>query len=181
MAKIKVGLNPKEISSLIQRLEKARDELKELDEELPKELAEQTSKQIVKYYALKGFSSDDKPTIGVVKYGKGYKAFIRGSGVIYEEFGTGDVGASNGHPWKGDYGLNPYNSGETIRPADEQSSEKYGIDSGLYWTYYDPVRHRMVATQGIPSGKFMYNADIWLRDNYKKIAKQKVDDILSKL
>lgn len=181
MAKIKVSLNPKEIGDLIKRLQKARDDFEKLEDELPKELAKSTSKQIVKHYALKGFHSDEKPTIGVVKTQNGYRAYIRGPAVIYEEFGTGDVGASNGHPWKGDYPLRPYNSGETIRPADETSSEKYGIDSGLYWTYYDPVKHRMVATQGIPSGKFMYGADIWLRNNYKKIAKEKVDDILSKL
>lgn len=182
MAKIKVSLSSNSIKDAIKKLNKAKKELAKVDDELAKELAEQTKDKIVSYYSKKGFSSSDTPTIGVVKYSKGYKAFIRGRNVIYEEFGTGDIGAKNGHPWKGDYGLNPYNSGATIRSTNNLSpefQEEQGLQDGLYWTYTE--NGEKVFTQGIPAGKFMYNADIWLRDNYKRIAKKKVDDVLSKL
>lgn len=181
MVKIKTKLSTDDINSVIKKLNRLKKELSNIDDTISKTLAEETKNQIIKNYALKGFSSSDKPTIGIAKYSKGYKAFIRGSSVIYDEFGTGDTGARNGHPWKGDYSLNPYNSGETIRQANEKSQARYGIGSGLYWTYYDDIKDMIVATQGVPSGKFMYKSAMWLKDNYKSIVKEKVDDVLSKL
>lgn len=182
MVKIKAKLSSSSINDTIAKLNKLKKELVALEDTLPKELAEQTSQKIEDFYSQKGFESTTTPMIGVAKYGDGYKAFARGSEVIYEEFGTGDVGANNGHPWKGDYGLNPYNSGRTIRSTEKLSQEKkaeHNIQSGLYWTFKRDGKK--IYTQGIPSGKFMYNADLWLKDNYKKIAIKKVDDILSKL
>lgn len=182
MARIKTKLSTGSINETIHKLETLKQELKKLDDAIPRELAEQTASKIEAFYATKGFSSKTSPTIGIAKYNNGYKAFARSKDVIYEEFGTGDVGANNGHPWKGDYGLNPYNSGPTIRSTDKLSPEtksEHNISEGLYWTYKSDGEK--VFTQGIPAGKFMYNADLWLKDNYKKIVKQKVDDVLSKL
>lgn len=182
MARIKVKLNSSSINETIAKLNNLKQELVKLEDTLPEELATQTSSKIEQFYAQKGFEGTSTPSIGVAKYGDGYKAFARGPEVIYEEFGTGDAGANNGHPWKGDYGLNPYNSGITIRSTDKLSPEKkaeHGIQNGLYWTFKRDGEK--IYTQGIPSGKFMYNADLWLKDNYKKIVIKKVDDILSKL
>ncbi len=174
-------LSPNGVNETIQRLKNLKKELKNLENDLPKILAEETMEQMRENYFSKGFESSDKPMFGVAKYSNGYKAFIRGTSVIYDEFGTGDAGADNGHPWKGEYSLNAYNSGETIRPANEKSQARYGISSGLYWTYYDEFLDTIIATQGVPSGKFMYKSAIWLKDHYKKITKDKVADVLSKL
>ena len=184
MAKsIKVNLSPSSIDSAIKKLQVVKKAIDDDKDNILRDLAEQTKDKIEEYYNKLQFTSSDRPTFAVVKYGNGYKAIARGSSVIYDEFGTGDRGQADGHPWKGDFGLNPYNSGKTIRPAKylgKEKQQKTGINSGLYWTYKDELGN-IHYTQGVPSGKFMYNADIWLRDNYKEIVKKKVDDVLSKV
>ena len=184
MAKnIKINLNSSDIDKTIKRLEEIKKVIDDNRDSILLEVAERTKDKIEENYNKLPFTSNDRPTFAVVKYANGYKAVARGSSVIYDEFGTGDKGQADGHPWKSDFGLNPYNSGETIRPASwlgKEKQQKTGIKSGLYWTYKDDagVIHY---TQGVPSGKFMYDADIWLHDNYKKIVKEKVDDVLSKV
>ena len=172
MAKsIKVNLSPSSIDSAIKKLQVVKKAIDDDKDNILRDLAEQTKDKIEEYYNKLQFTSSDRPTFAVVKYGNGYKAIARGSSVIYDEFGTGDKGQADGHPWKGDFGLNPYNSGKTIRPAKYLGKEKYTFDEA----------NSKDDTQGVPSGKFMYNADIWLRENYKEIVKKKVDDVLSKV
>ena len=182
MARIDVKLSSKDIRACIKKLKNLRDNIDKVADEIAQELAQQTAKQIDNNYRslwFAGMSNSGKPLIGFEKYSNGWRAFARGGSVFYDEFGTGDRGASDGHPLKGSFGLRPYNSGRTIRKANKSSAE-HGITSGLYWTYKD-IAGNIVYTNGVPSGKFMYNASIWLRKNYKKIAKEKVDDVLSKL
>ena len=47
-----------------------------------------------------------------------------GKNAVYDEFGTGERGAEDGHPLKGFYGLNPYNSGPTIHINKDKSRVK---------------------------------------------------------
>ena len=77
----------------------------------------------------------------------------------YSEFGTGTRGAvGDAHPLKRKFGLNPYNSGETIRTASEEVTKKSGIPTGtLYWTY-KADDGEIYYTQGIPAQKQVYNA-----------------------
>ena len=76
----------------------------------------------------------------------------------YSEFGTGTEGQMQPHPLKGRFALNPYNSGETIRPASENVSEITGIPiGGLYWTY-KAADGEIYYTQGIPAQKEVYEA-----------------------
>ena len=180
---IKINLSSSDIDKTIKKLTEIKKVIDDNKDSILQDLAEQTKNKIEENYNKLQFTSNETPTFAVVKYANGYKAVARGTSVIYDEFGTGDRGQADGHPWKGSYGLNPYNSGETIRPAkwlSKEKQQKTGIHSGLYWTYKgkDGIIHY---TQGVPSGKFMYDADIWLHDNYKKIVKKKVDDVLSKL
>ena len=181
--KLNISLNPSSIDDTIKKLTEVKKVIDDNKDSMLQDLAEQTKNKMKEYYSKLQFTSSHSPTFAVMKYANGYKAIARGASVIYDEFGTGDKGQADAHPWKGDFGLNAYNSGETIRPARFLSKKKQaetGIKSGLYWTYKDDagVIHY---TQGVPSGKFMYNADIWLRDNYKGIIKKKVDDVLSKV
>lgn len=76
----------------------------------------------------------------------------------YSEFGTGTYGEMQPHPLKGRFALNPYNSGETIRPASEDVSMKTGIPVGsLYWTY-KADNGQVYYSQGIPAQKEVYDA-----------------------
>lgn len=167
MAKIKVGLSSSSIQEAIDKLNNLKKGISNLENEIPRELADMTAKKITQYYSQKGFSSDDTPVIGVDKTDKGYKAYITGRSVIYDEFGTGENGKDNPHPEKDKYPLNDYNSGPVV--------STHINENGRHYWYYKGY------TEGNRAGLFMYNSSIWLRDNYKKIIKKKVDDMLSKL
>lgn len=76
-----------------------------------------------------------------------------GENSVYDEFGTGEEGASDPHPLKDNFGLNSYNSGPTIF---------FNQFAGRYQWYYRPMAGRPYftadgATSGIPSGKAMYH------------------------
>lgn len=181
MARIKIELGHDSVQNAITKLQNLKKDLGKLQEEIPKELAKQTSDKIKKFY-MSSSTTGESPGFGVTQKGTMFSAYITGPSVTYEEFGTGDVGAKNPHPNKGEYGLRPYNSGPTIRSTEKLTPEyqaEKGLENGLYWTY--KKNGEKVYTQGIPAGRFMYNASIWLKDNHKKIVKQKVDDVLSKL
>lgn len=182
MVRIRTKLNSSDLKDTIAKLKTLQKNLEKLEQELPKEIAERTSNKISDFYNQKGFVSAEAPKIGVEKTDKGYSAYISGKNVVYEEFGTGDVGFAKRHPLKDRYNLRDYNSGRTIRSTDNLTKDfkvEHNIKDGLYWTYYEGSQK--VYTQGIAPGLFMYNTDTWLKDNYKEIIKEKVDDVLSKL
>ena len=96
------------------------------------------------------------------KIDDGYKLIAKGKDVIYEEFGTGDRGEDDPHPDKSKYNLNDYNSGYFIMSVEDIGNQdlldflkEEGITSGKYWSYRkNGERH---FTQGVPSGKEMWN------------------------
>lgn len=107
----------------------------------------------------------------------GYIALV-GPGAVYDEFGTGDQGATNPHPAK-DFAsrpLNPYNSGETIR-----------IDkNGAHYWIYKPMANRPYfdkhgRTHGIPAGKQIFTASVHVRTIKDKVVKEKVNESLQYL
>ena len=87
----------------------------------------------------------------------------------YSEFGTGTEGEISPHPLKQRFGLNPYNSGKTIRHASKSVAEKTGISEGtLYWTYKDD-NGEIHYTQGIPAQKEVYNAGVTIQKEMEEI------------
>ena len=101
MAKnIKINLDSYDIDKTIKKLKEVKKVIDNNKDSILQELAEQTKNKIEENYNKLPFVSNDRPTFAVVKYGNGYKAVARGSSVIYDEFGTGDRGQADGHPWK---------------------------------------------------------------------------------
>lgn len=101
---------------------------------------------------------------------------MQGENAVYDEFGTGDQGADNPHPQKGEFGLNPYNSGPTIF---------YNQFAGRNQWYYRPMAGRPYftkygATEGIPAGKQMYTTAQTLKKNKRKIAKAVIKEMIGK-
>jgi len=84
-----------------------------------------------------------------------YEILVEGPSVIYDEFGTGSVGAANSHPLKGAYPLNDYNTGATIRT--NKNGEKY-------WVYWADDISRYATSHGVPAGCFIYDSIMFLAD-----------------
>lgn len=121
------------------------------------------------------------------KNGNVYEIKSIGKDVIYEEFGTGDEGEHDPHPVKSNYDLNDYNSGQYIKNVSDYDENSYtyddlmefGISSGKFWRYNkDGILHY---TQGVPSGREMWDTRNFLIDNViPRIAKKRSEDLCDK-
>lgn len=184
MKTVKVDLSTQSINSLIQKLENFKKQMKEADTKIVKELSDLGLNEIQKNYS-ETIYKDGNDDIGFFTSGNGKNRVtigVVGSQVLYNEFGTGTEGENNSHPKKGEYGLNAYNSGGTIRKNNnaESSATRLGIPVGeLYWTYKEGNVKKY--TQGIPAGKQVYLAAKKMQKEKNKIVKKVVGDALSKL
>ena len=176
-------LSTASIKEVIKQLKQFEKEFDKIEEEIINQLADLGLEEIQKNYNDTPYK-DGNEDISFFKTGtnKSKSIGVVGSQVLYNEFGTGTEGASNPHPQKGEYGLNAYNSGETIRTNKDSNTNatQNGIPvGGLYWTYNS--NGKKIYTQGIPAGKQVYNAAKKMQKEKKKIIKKVVGDALSKL
>lgn len=96
-------------------------------------------------------------------------AKISGPSVIYDEFGTGDVGDRNFHPEHDKFGMNEYSSGDYVSTHIDEN--------GHYWDFDDFKKIR-----GVPAGMFFYDTvnEMKLDGEAKKIAKKVVTETIDK-
>lgn len=99
---------------------------------------------------------------------------MEGPNAVYDEFGTGEEGSNNPHPLKGQFNLNPYNSGPTIF---------YNELAGRYQWIYRPMAGRPYFTEegltsGTPSGKQMYNTLNYINSIKGEIISQHIEEML---
>lgn len=122
------------------------------------------------------------------KYHDGYVLEARGKDVIYEEFGTGDEGASHPHPNKSAYDLNDYNSGPQIKNVSDYDENSYiyddlkdfGITSGHFWIY-SKDGSTIHYTQGVPAGREMWDTRNYLiKEVIPEVGKRKGREIREK-
>lgn len=100
---------------------------------------------------------------------------LHGKDAVYDEFGTGEEGASDPHPTKDNFGLNPYNSGPFV-------STHIDTNGRHYW-FYDkmegmPYFYEDGLTYGIPSGKQMYNTLQYIRQIKDEIVSKHINEAL---
>lgn len=98
---------------------------------------------------------------------------LEGESAVYDEFGTGEEGASDPHPLKGNFGLNPYNSGPFV-------STHINKQTGRHYWFYEPMSGQPYFepsgyTEGIPSGKQMYNTLKYIHEIKKDIINQELN------
>ena len=113
---IKINLSVNNIKDLTAKLRNFQQGIKDAQEEIVEDLIGIAEEEIKKGYASSPYEGyEESFSIGKTKE----KAYVSGTQVIYREFGTGTAGAQESHPEKNnpEFGLNPYNSGKTIRPA----------------------------------------------------------------
>ena len=177
MKEIRVPLSVNNLKELTKKIKTFQADIKEAEKKIVEELIEVADTEIKKGYAsspYEGYTESNS-----FKKSKN-KASVSGVDVLYREFGTGTAGAQESHPIKGNFELNPYNSGKTIRPAGIHIPAETGILPGdLYWTFSkNGVKYY---TSGISAGKEVYYASKETRKSIKKIAKERIGGAISKL
>lgn len=166
-----IALDTKEINNLIADLELIKENLEKAQRDIPKEVATIGKRYLDMQYQsmINDVSIEGKIETSVKSYKNGCSLVASGDDVVYIEFGTGEEGAKDGHPEKMDFRLNPYNSGPIVSTHVNKNGEHYWFYKGQY-------------TQGIPSGKQMYNTRLYLENQVvKKVIKEKASDVLSKI
>lgn len=156
-----VVIDESNIQDVINAFETIYNDIDKYVKKTNKKIMQESKKYLDKQYSSR-FKDPNITDISTEyeKIDNGYKLIAKGKDVIYEEFGTGDRGEDDPHPDKSKYNLNDYNSGITIRPVNLLSQEKreeYNLSSGKYWTYKKDESSDVEYTQGVPSGKEMWN------------------------
>lgn len=185
----KINLSSSDIKDLKTSLETVRKKMDSLKKELPLKIAEDGLKYLDSLYASTPSDENiEDIRTSIKKTMNGYSIMSTGKDVIYAEFGTGDKGQANQHPDKGKYNLNEYNSGPTIRNVPDMGTmsakqiklfTKYNISPGKYWAY--TKNGNLILTQGVPSGKQMFNTSKYLREHIKEVLEKEASDVLSKV
>ena len=121
-------------------------------------------------------SSNAQKSIADEKH-EGYAGSISltGPGAVYDEFGTGEKGNADPHPLKDFYGLNPYNSGPMV-------STHINVNGLHYWfaPHNSPqLMYPNGYTEGIPSGKQMYNTLQYVREIKRDVIKEQINDSMN--
>lgn len=162
---MKASLSVASITDIINRLDAFKSNLDIANENVISTLINKGTTQAELYNARAPQSGLEKSKIigKITEHGKsGYIALV-GDNAVYDEFGTGEEGAADAHPLKGEFGLNPYNSGPYVSThVNVLTGRHYWIiPPGQYTpgTYVDERGY----TEGIPSGKQMYDTSRYIR------------------
>lgn len=101
---------------------------------------------------------------------------LEGKSAIYDEFGTGEYGQSMPHPMKGNFDLNPYNSGPYVSTHINKYGRHYWfIPEGSFTSGINSYTKPSGYTEGIPAGKQMYNTAKYIRKVASKVVKTEVN------
>ena len=182
MKKIKVPLSVSGLKELQAKINELNTDLKKSCDNITKELSDIAQKEIQKNYSASYYTDgNDDCEQFKEKIEDGYKVGVKGSQVLYREFGTGTEGLNKPHPMKNNFNLNDYNSGKKIREAKITTNINKGVLLGeKYWTYKNS-NGEIIVTQGIPAGKEVFDASLILKKEKQNIIKKEVGGILSKL
>lgn len=166
---LKINFDAQSISKLIADLEVVNDKFKKLPMEIAKEVAYDGLTKLDMLYATHTGHDVGDINTRVEETINGYRIVAEGKDVLYEEFGTGEIGKDNPHPDKSDYPLNDYNSGPIVSTHINKNGRHYWFYKGEY-------------NEGIPAGKQFFDTRQYIIDEGIKKAHDKVvGDLLSKL
>lgn len=165
-----VNFDPQDISKLITELEIIDEQFKKLPANIAKEVAYDGLTKLDMLYATNtGHDTGDIHT-RVEETMNGYKIVAEGKDVLYEEFGTGEVGKESDYDSveRVKYPLKDYNSGDFVKNHVNKAGRHYWFHNGVY-------------TEGIPAGKqFFDTRNYIITEGIKKAHDKLVGDILSK-
>ena len=180
--------NTTSINSLIADLEQLSKRINDMGKSVTYDIAVNGFSNLYNEYATRVKDPNIVDiNIGIEQTTNGHRIVSQGRDVLYEEFGTGDMGEQSPHPDKHKYRLNDYNSGSFILDVADVGNQDFldvlaqnGITSGKFWSYRKGGKTHL--TQGVPAGMEMYRTSKYLRDEgINKVLKEKASDVLSKV
>lgn len=176
-----VPLSTAGIKDAIKRLEFFKDNIKIANEEIVSNLVDigyDTASQINATAPQSGVEKSQVVKGITENRTKGYVA-LTGPSAVYDEFGTGEEGAANPHPMKNNTSrpLNPYNSGPYVSTHINSQGRHYWFYSPMAGKneYYDA---KTGYSEGIPSGKQIYNATKEVRARKDDVIKKQLNDAI---
>lgn len=160
---VRINVDETNVKDVIKALQNMLNDVNKISDSALKEIASKGEMYLDAQYVSR-FKDPNITDISTSfrKTSDGYALASKGKDVVYEEFGTGDEGASHPHPVKSNYNLNDYNSGEYIRNVSDYDENSYvyddlqeiGIKSGKFWRY--SKNGILYYTQGVPAGQEMW-------------------------
>ena len=160
---VRINVDETNVKDVIKALQNMLNDVNKISDSALKEIASKGETYLDAQYVSR-FKDPNITDISTSfrKTSDGYALVSKGKDVVYEEFGTGDEGASHPHPVKSNYNLNDYNSGEYIRNVSDYDENSYvyddlqeiGIKSGKFWIY--SKNDILYYTQGVPAGQEMW-------------------------
>lgn len=176
-----VPLSPAGIKQAIEKLGFLKSNINLASQEIVKQLVDigyDTASQINTMAPQSGLEKSQVVKGVTENRTKGYVA-LTGPSAVYDEFGTGEEGATNPHPMKNNTSrpLNPYNSGPYVSTHINSQGRHYWFYSPMAGKneYYDA---KTGYSEGIPSGKQIYNATKEVRARKDDVIKKQLNDAI---
>lgn len=174
---VNVEVESKELDNFLESFE---SKLKRACQSTLDALADRALEEMQSNYSKAEYQAGEYMDFSKVGSQNEKSASMSGPQAWYSEFGTGTEGEMKPHPLKSRFGLNPYNSGKTIRKASAKVTEKSGIPEGeLYWTYKD-ANGEIHYTQGIPAQKEVYDAGQTVHKEMPEIVEKYMKEVFGK-
>ena len=178
---VRTQLSEKDLDKWIKQMNSCEKLMKICAKNIVDDLSKFGAKKMKNIHNKSSFQSSDDMQFIIEGNDFSKTVKMQGTQALYEEFGTGTMGAQNPHPTKDAFGLNPYNSGKTIRKASAKVSEKTGIKEGdLYWTYTDSTGQK-VYTQGIPAIKPGYDSFQATLKHAPTVVKKRTEEVIERV
>lgn len=181
---IEVKLTPSGIEKAIRELNSLKKKVDDLPYLLTQEIANDAANFLKEQYANRPYSlvnntynakaksidPPETPNIDIIPTQYGHQIVATGKDILYDEFGTGEVGKSTATgdflKYRGQFNLNDYNSGKFVSKNINQYGRHYWFYNGNY-------------TEGIPAGKQVFNTRNYiLNEGIKKATKKVMGDLL---
>ena len=175
-------LSSKDLKDFENKLDRWSELMDKASKDIVNDLSEFGLKEMQRIYNDAQQQYQDSTPMDFSIKGTDYEKTVSMSGeqAIYDEFGTGTIGEENSHPVKDEFGLNPYNSGKTIRRNNRDTSQasKNNIPvGGLYWTYYR--EGQKIYTQGVPAQKEGYDSLMATIKKAPTIVRKRMKEVLN--
>lgn len=163
MKTIKTELSISSLDKLLSSIEQYKEKVSSLEHSLPQGLAKKAEKYIsINISEILDKDGNIDVGVGTYAFGDTALAFISGTQAAYIEYGTGINGKNEPHPLATDIGWD-YMTGQRIFKTK---------DGRIGWVYKNPLTGKYHFTEGIPSGRVVFNAANQIRREVSETAKE---------